>query len=164
MDRWMHAAGYAALIVVLSAGAAQSLSGSNTVFSDDIADGQVRYADVRDGAMTGRKILNNSITGADVNEASLQLPKVHYARVAQNGVSVSGEASSVEHASEGIYVVRFRFNVDSCGVVGSAGGGPFDPAYANVTASITSSSSVRVYTSASNTLLDYPFHLVVVCR
>lgn len=65
--------GTAVLVVMLTAGAAQSLAGSNTVFSDDIVDGQVAYADIRDNAMTGKKILDNSVTGADVNEASLLL-------------------------------------------------------------------------------------------
>ena len=63
--------GYAALTLILTTGAAQSLSGSNTVLSDDIVDGQVTYADIRDNAMTGKKILDNSITGADVNESTL---------------------------------------------------------------------------------------------
>lgn len=70
MNRWMHVAGYATLTVLLSAGAAQSLSASNTVFTDDIVDGQVTYADIRDNAMTGKKILNNSITGADLAPGS----------------------------------------------------------------------------------------------
>jgi len=57
---------YAAFVVLVTAGAAQSLTGSNSVFSDDIADGQVAYADIRDNAMTGKKILDNSITSADI--------------------------------------------------------------------------------------------------
>ena len=50
-----------ALFLVLSGGTAVALTGSNTVFSDDIVDGQVRSSDVH----------NDSLTGADVNEPSL---------------------------------------------------------------------------------------------
>jgi hypothetical protein len=71
-----HIVGYTALFVLLSAGAAQSLSGSSTVYSDDIVDGQVTYADVRDNAMTGRKILNGSVTGADIAAGSVGLSKL----------------------------------------------------------------------------------------
>jgi len=66
----VHLLGYTALTVILTAGAAQSLSGANTVFSDDIVDGNVTsadikdqgilYADIKDGAMTGKKILDGS--------------------------------------------------------------------------------------------------------
>jgi len=69
------------LVVLLTAGAAQSLSGSNTVFSDDIVDGTVTHADIKansiggsrllDNAVTGGKILDSTVTGADVNESSL---------------------------------------------------------------------------------------------
>jgi len=59
------------LVFSLTAGAAQSLTGSNTVFSDDIADGQVAYADIRDNAMTGKKILDNSVASADVRDGSI---------------------------------------------------------------------------------------------
>lgn len=75
--------GFAILIVLLSAGAAQSLSGSNTVFSDDIVDGTVRHADIKanslggsrllDNSITGAKIRKNTVTGDDVNEASLNM-------------------------------------------------------------------------------------------
>ncbi len=66
-----HLLGYTALTIVLTAGAAQSLSGSNTVFSDDIVDGAIYNPDIHDRAVTGRKVLDNSITGADVLGTSL---------------------------------------------------------------------------------------------
>ena len=50
------AIGLATVVVLMSAGAAQSLSGSNTVTSDDIVDGQITSADVK----------NNAIYGADI--------------------------------------------------------------------------------------------------
>ena len=59
-------AGYVVLIVVLTAGAAQSLSGSNTVFSDDIVDGTIGTPDLKAGAVSGSRILDNSVTAADI--------------------------------------------------------------------------------------------------
>ena len=61
--------GFAALVVLLTAGAAQSLSGSNTVASDDIIDGQVYGPDIHSNAVTGAKVATNSLTGADINPA-----------------------------------------------------------------------------------------------
>ena len=70
-----------ALFLVLSGGTAVALTGSNTVFSDDITDQQVRTADirndevrtgdVRDSTLRGRDVFDNSLTGADINESSL---------------------------------------------------------------------------------------------
>jgi hypothetical protein len=79
------------LFLVLSGGTAVALSGSNTVFSDDIVDNQVRPADVRNDTLAGggltaadlgpgsvgaSELKDNRVTGADVNEASLgQVPQ-----------------------------------------------------------------------------------------
>lgn len=73
--------GFAILVVLMTAGAAQSLSGSNTVFSDDIVDRAVANADlgtnsitrakIADNAIAGPEVVNNSISGADVLGASL---------------------------------------------------------------------------------------------
>lgn len=97
-----HLLGYTALTVILTAGAAQSLAGSDTVFSDDITDGNVTsadikdqgvlYADIKDGAMTGKKILDNSVTSADlqdggINSVDLQDNGVGGADVANGSLS-----------------------------------------------------------------------------
>jgi hypothetical protein len=75
-----------ALFLVLSGGTAVALSGSNTVFSDDIVDEQVKTADLAtgaatnpklaSGAVTSPKVADNSLTGADVNESSLLASRV----------------------------------------------------------------------------------------
>jgi len=65
--------GFGILTVLLMAGTAQSLAGSNTVFSDDIVDGTIGHADVKANSLGGSRILNNAVTGADVNEATLVL-------------------------------------------------------------------------------------------
>src|SRR3954454_9848895 len=74
------------LFLVLSGGTAVALTGSNTVFSDDIVDNQVRSADVRNdtlagggltaadlgpGSVAGSEVKDNSLGGADVKESSL---------------------------------------------------------------------------------------------
>lgn len=73
--------GFTVLTLLLTAGAAQSLAGSNTVFSDDIAAGAVRTSDINVNAVTssriangsvfGGDIANNSVTGADIDESTL---------------------------------------------------------------------------------------------
>ncbi|HJR88780.1 MAG TPA: hypothetical protein VJ782_01305 [Aeromicrobium sp.] len=62
---------YAALIIILTAGAAQSLSGSNTVFTDDVVNGQIFAADIATNAVSGSKVYPNSLTGADVRGDTL---------------------------------------------------------------------------------------------
>src|SRR5215217_2863344 len=74
------------LFLVLSGRTAVALTGSNTVFSDDIVDNQVRSADVRNdtlagGGLTaadlraasvgGSEVTNDSLTGGDVKESTL---------------------------------------------------------------------------------------------
>jgi hypothetical protein len=76
--------GFAVLVILLTAGAAQSLDGSNTVFGDDIVDGTITTPDLKVGSISGSRLLDsgitsskiydNTITGVDVNEATLALP------------------------------------------------------------------------------------------
>ncbi len=76
------AIGLAAVVVLMGAGAAQSLTGSNTVFSDDIVNETVNSADVlneslgtsdiRNESLTGADILNNSLRGADIFNGSIR--------------------------------------------------------------------------------------------
>jgi hypothetical protein len=63
--------GYVLLTVILTAGAAQSLAGTNTVDSGDIVDGTISTPDLKTGALSGSKILDNSVTSADVANGSL---------------------------------------------------------------------------------------------
>jgi hypothetical protein len=68
--------GYIALFLVLTGGTAQALNGSNTVFSDDIVNRQVKTADIDPGAIsTGRlspnavktkRVADNNLTGEDI--------------------------------------------------------------------------------------------------
>lgn len=60
------AVGGAALVILLSAGMAQSLSGSNTVYSDDIVANNVRTADLGTNSVTRVKIADNAIAGPEI--------------------------------------------------------------------------------------------------
>jgi hypothetical protein len=77
--------GALALFLVLTGGTAYALDGTNTVFTDDIVNDQVKSADVRndnlaegglaaldlrEGSVRGPEVLDDSLSGADVNESS----------------------------------------------------------------------------------------------
>jgi hypothetical protein len=73
--------GYIALFLVLTGGTAQALNGSNTVFSDDIVNRQVKTEDLNLQAVTTNRLALNSvrtgrvadgtITGSDIADKSL---------------------------------------------------------------------------------------------
>jgi len=71
MSKRAVVAGYAALIVLLSAGAAEGLSGHDTIFSNDIAEGEVHSSDIKNGTIRGKDVKNNSLTGKDIDESTL---------------------------------------------------------------------------------------------
>src|SRR5687767_12936773 len=62
------AIGLATVVVLMGAGAAQSLAGTDTVEGDDIIDGQVTSADVADEGLTGvdidpgRRVVARTVT------------------------------------------------------------------------------------------------------
>jgi hypothetical protein len=64
------------LVVLLTAGAAQSLAGVNTVFSDDIVDGTIQYADLKDGALGGKKILDKSVIRSKIADGAIDGSKI----------------------------------------------------------------------------------------
>jgi hypothetical protein len=96
-----------AVFLVLSGGTAVALNGSNTVFSDDIVDGEVKTPDVASGAVSlgkmasdsvdGSKVVDNSLTGADIDEAKLD-PTPLRTRVARGGcdAAVGGTGAMVK--------------------------------------------------------------------
>lgn len=63
--------GYIALFLVLSGGTAQALTGSNTVFSDDITNRQVRTADINPRAVTTNRLAPNAVKTGRVADNSL---------------------------------------------------------------------------------------------
>jgi hypothetical protein len=72
-SQWM---GALALFLVLTTGSAYALAGSNTVFSDDIVNGQVtdkdvgdnaiRAAELADGSVNSRELVNGGVKGIDL--------------------------------------------------------------------------------------------------
>lgn len=112
--------GYVVLIVLLSGGAAQSLSGSNTVFSDDIVDKAVTANDlgtnsvtkvkVNDDAIGSAEVVDDSLTGADIKESTLSGPSGRQ----RNGSS--GELSEGIYQWEGTATVKSAtaINDQSC--------------------------------------------------
>jgi hypothetical protein len=113
--------GYAILTVLLTAGAAQGLSGSDTVFTDDIKDGQVTRDDLATSAVNSTKVANESLTGVDINEASIPgFKKVFFARVKGDGNQFAGDATASAKLGPGRYSVTFAFPPDACAAVASA--------------------------------------------
>lgn len=125
--------GFATLVVLLSAGAAQSLAGSNTVTSDDILDGSVTsadikdqgilYADIKDGSMTGKKILDKSITSADIAQEAWHAVAAANGTVCQESTSTTGmfcadgDGPSVNWHNWGSPFAPARFFRDALGIV-----------------------------------------------
>lgn len=81
---------YTALFFAFS-GSAYALKGQNTVFSDDIVDGEVKAADLGLNAVTSPKVGPNALTGADINEASLQLNSVNNSASDTGGCSADSQ-------------------------------------------------------------------------
>jgi hypothetical protein len=58
--------GYVALFFALSTGAAVALPGSDTVFSDDIVNGEVKQQDVATNAIGSKEVANASLNADDI--------------------------------------------------------------------------------------------------
>jgi hypothetical protein len=65
--------GILAVFIALG-GTAAALPGTNSVDSRDIKNRNVRRADLAPGAVDSSRVLDNSLTGADIAESSLSLP------------------------------------------------------------------------------------------
>ena len=68
--------GYIALFVALGGTGAYALSGSNTVFSDDIVNGQVKKPDLGANSVGPGKVADNSLTGSDIKPESVGGPRI----------------------------------------------------------------------------------------
>lgn len=82
----------AALALLTAGTAAAATAAKNSVTSRSIKNGTVKTVDIAAGAVTGPQVLDNSLTGADVNEATLgQVPN---AATAGNATSLGGAPAS----------------------------------------------------------------------
>lgn len=79
-----NAVGYIALFLVLTGGTAQALDDSNTVFSDDIVNGEVTVSDIGPNAITTTKIENRQVATGD-----LAIGAVNTNQIAPNAVNGS---------------------------------------------------------------------------
>lgn len=109
--------GFAVLVVLLTAGAAQGLSGTNTVLSDDIKDGEVKIADLADLSISTPKIRDRAVTagklacGAGASIAAIDVSAVgtEYATtgVQANPRNCSGGAIQAKRLGLGVICVKF---------------------------------------------------------
>jgi len=86
-DQW---AGFLTIFLFLTAGSAYALDGTNTVFSDDIVDGQVTSADVADNSLTGSDA--RTLSAADIATDALGTGQVSESSLGV--VPVAGQAGS----------------------------------------------------------------------
>jgi hypothetical protein len=91
-------------------------------------------------------------------------PTVHFARVSPNGTLLAGDATGVNHRSDGVFDVTFGVDVSGCSYqvtlqpLGFGGA-----AYAWVSAA-ADAHSVRVMSfSKDGASVDGPFYLTVSC-
>ena len=68
--------GYIALFFVLTGGTAYALDGSNTVFSDDIVNGEVKAADQGTDSVTSSRILDGQVHQADLGTDAVSSGKI----------------------------------------------------------------------------------------
>jgi hypothetical protein len=65
--------GYIALLLFATSGTAIALDGSDTVFSDDIVDGQVKSPDIGNKQIRGVDVRNNTLTAENIDWSSLDI-------------------------------------------------------------------------------------------
>src|SRR5215208_1344138 len=65
-----------AVFLVLSGGTAVALTGSNTVFSDDIVNGEVKAADIGTNAVGSGKIVDGGVQGVDILDGTVDSPDI----------------------------------------------------------------------------------------
>src|SRR5689334_6905117 len=88
--------GYVMLTLILTAGAAQGLSGSNTVTSDDIVNETIKSADVLNGSLTTSDIKNGSLRQSDFYPT---VPNAYFAQVDSSGNLEGGNAIDADKES-----------------------------------------------------------------
>ena len=114
-----------ALFVSLG-GTAAALSGSDTVQSDDLGPGaQVMAPDVAANAVNGSDVVDNSLAGADVNEANLDATPLR-TRDAQGGCSAAVAGTGVMVEVGPVCIDRYEVSVWSSPTGGTQYGASSD--------------------------------------
>ena len=121
------AVAYVALFVALSGGTAVALSGSNTVFTDDVANdtqpagggnpaGGLVAADLRPGSVGSSEVTNGSLGIGDLAPAARGARA--YGRVASNGtLTRSKNIASITPASVGVYCITLANSINPASAV-----------------------------------------------
>jgi hypothetical protein len=132
-------------------------TGTNTVDSGDIKNGQVKKKDigknavtaakVSDGSLTGADVLDNSLTGADLNESTLgEVPSANSASSANtaNTANSANTATTANGVAAG--------GVDTAAIQDDAVTGP------KIAAGAVDSSEIAPGAVRGSQLLDYHVH------
>ena len=69
------------LFLVLTGGAAYALDGSNTVFSDDIVNGEVRVADIGQGQVAADEVAANAVRASEIADGQVGAAEIATAAV-----------------------------------------------------------------------------------
>jgi hypothetical protein len=117
--------GYLALFLVLTGGTAEALNGSNTVFSDDIVNKEVKNPDlalgavstnrlapnavktgrVADGTLTGSDVADDTLTGGQILESTLgQVPDAASAASIADGSVTASSFGPITRRSASIMI------------------------------------------------------------
>jgi hypothetical protein len=83
-----------ALFLVLSGGAAYALGGSNTVFTDDIVNGEVKVADIGQAAVATDEIANNQVKAADIGDGEVKSAEIANGQVQNADIGADQVRSS----------------------------------------------------------------------
>jgi hypothetical protein len=75
-----------AVFLVLSGGTAVALNGSNTVFSDDIVNGEVKDDDIGSNAVRSGKIIDGGVQSVDILDGAVGSPDILDGAVGNNDV------------------------------------------------------------------------------
>src|SRR4051794_4730992 len=128
--------GYIALFLVLTGGTASALNGSNTVFSDDIVNGEVKSSDVGIGAVTAPKLATGAVTNPKLAGGAVTAPKLADGAVTapklgsdsvNSGNIVNGSVGSTDLAGETPILANLENCVGSTPWTAAASG--LDPHY-----------------------------------
>jgi hypothetical protein len=107
-----------AVFLVLSGGTAVALNGSNTVFSDDIVDNEVRSTDVRNDTLSGGGLAAPDLRASSVGTSEVATDSLGAADLAMNSV---GSLEVGEDSLQGNDVVEASFDtVPSAASAGTA--------------------------------------------
>jgi hypothetical protein len=93
--------GVIALLLVLTGGTAYALDGSNTVFTDDIVDGQVKVADIGQAAVATDELANGQVKAADIGDNSVQTSELDNGQVKTADIG-DGEVRSADVANDSL--------------------------------------------------------------